>query len=843
MNISFKLAWHELLNGWKHFRVFLSCLVLGVFVMATVNIIESVVKNALTSQAKSLMGGDFEVKLKGVDATEAQINYLQKKYGKTSKASTLRAMLQAGDDDSLLVEVKAVDKNYPLIGDLLIKAEGVNVISKKDALSKNGVIVDQILLSQLGLKVGSKVRVGNSDFIIKAVLEQEPDRVLQIFSFGPRVMMSQESLVKSGLVNTFSLIENNYRVQLNKPFEINQKIEDKIEAELLTKFPETSWRVRSGNDSNRGVKRFLDQLIIFLSLSALTTFLIAGIGIASSIKAYLEKKYNTIAVLKILGSNRKSIFQSFCILLFLLSLIGGVIGVLFAVIATSLLIPLISEFLPSLKDVTSFDMVSNLISIWYGVLISFIFSIPALITALDVKPSVLFRSKFNSLNIKKTGCIIFIVTVLVLLLFSTIIFTADDIPFMVAAISIITLALICFAILINIIKWLSIKFKPKKLWFKYAVSNINRQGSTSSTVVFAIGVSLTIFITLNLTEQNLQKRIEKIVDEKAPSLFMIDIQPEQKEGLKKLMQNYANEKEIMFMPMMRARVTKINNKPVSEAKIDKDIDWVFKSDRGITYSQKMPENANIVQGQWRDKYYTGMPLISVDERILSGTNTKIGDTLTLNILGEEITAKIANARVIDYTSFQINFAMVLSHGVVDDFPHSAISTVYINNEDDEANLVRAISKQFPQVTIIRTKEVIDIVKDILEKVLVALNVTILISLFSGLLVLFSALSSTINQRVYDTAMLKIMGARKNEVIKACLYEWGILAFGASIIAIIIGSFSAYLISLKYRATEFYLMPELTITTIIATIIIICLIGYYSNRKLFSSRPSVVLRND
>jgi putative ABC transport system permease protein len=334
------------------------------------------------------------------------------------------------------------------------------------------------------------------------------------------------------------------------------------------------------------------------------------------------------------------------------------------------------------------------------------------------------------------------------------------------------------------------------------------------------------------------------MEEKAPSLFMIDIQPHQKENIQKLLLEYAAPEKVMLFPMVRGRITKIAGKQVDETKIDDDIDWAVRGDRGLSYSAVPPPNANIVKGKWWPEDYKGKPLLSVDARFLGGMGVDIGDTITVTILGEDITAEIASAREIDYSTFQMNFAMMLSSGTIEEFPHTTLATIHLDkHQDKEFELVGRIAKDFPGVTAIRTKEVVDLVQNIMQHIATALRFTVAISLLAGLLVLTSALSATIEQRMYDVAILKVLGARRSDILKSCTAEWMLLAIVTSMISAIIGTVGAWLINARLKGQEFYLMPQVTLATIVACIFVIWVIGYTGNRRLFSFHPASLLRNE
>lgn len=838
--IGLKLALKEIRHGWRHFAVFLACLILGVTIMASVNSFGSIIKHSFKNEAQSLLGGDMEINIRGIAATDLQRQFI-KKYGQISYVATLRSMLHF-EDNHTLVEIKAADNHYPLLGKLQFNED----ISREEIFANNGIAVDKILLSQMDLQIGDQVKIGAGIYTISATLKTEPDRAVQIFSFGPRVMMSHESLAQSNLLSTFSLVENRYRVITPKNIIVNEAYKKSVEKELDANFPNTSWRVSTGTDGNQTLKRFLNQLLAFMTLSGLATFLIAGIGIGSSVRSYLEKKSQTISILKVQGASRKLVFATYALVIAILVVIGGITGSLISIAITTSLMPLLSEILPSIKGQGGIHVPSQLLAIWYGFLIAYLFSLPALSSAVNIRPSLLFRSKTGMLLFRNDSFVRTIIGVFSLLLIGTLFINADDKLFISGAIVIVVISFSLFYMCGFLIKYLAKKMNVKTPWLKLALNNIHRPGSTSGTVIYAIGISLTVLIALTLTEANFQMRIKDLMEEKAPSLFIIDIQPHQKDGLQKLLLEYADEDKVMLYPMSRGRIVKIDGRPVNEVTVLDDVDWAVRGDRGLSYSATPPKNANIVQGKWWPEDYSGKPLLSVDERFLDGMSLKLGDTITVSILGEEITAEITNAREIDYSTFQLNFAMMLSPGVIENMPHTSLATIHLDKDMDmekEFKLAKQIAKDFPSTTAIRTKEVVELVQNIMQHIATALKITVAIGLFAGLLVLTSALSATIEQRIYDVAILKVLGARRSDILKSCTAEWMLLALATSMIASVIGTFSAYLINSRLRGKEFLIMPEVTATTIILCVIMIWLIGYAGNRKLFNFRPASLLRNE
>ncbi|MBM3618792.1 MAG: FtsX-like permease family protein, partial [Alphaproteobacteria bacterium] len=717
MGNTLTIAWRELRHGWRHFVTFLACLVLGITVITSIGTLGAAINDAMEAEADSLLGGNAEVTLTAGEATGDQLAALQY-FGKTSHVITTRAMLRHGENP-LLVEVKAVDEAYPLIGEMTL-ADGAD---RAASFTPDSIVVDKSLLEQLDAEIGDKVSIGSADYTIAAVLTREPDRVVQIFTFGPRVMLSPTALERSGILSGYSLARHHYRIAFNDAASV-----EALEAKVKETFREGSWRIKTTTDGNESVDRFLGQLTLFLTLSGLATFLIGGIGIGSSVRAFMEKKIATIAVMKTIGASRRQILQVYVLVIGALTVIGSLVGIVLSAAIVTAFLPIISQWLP-IAEGTVFDAGSALLAGWYGLLITFLFSLPALVSALGIRPSLLFRSSAGITPLPSDRRIWPIIAVLLVLLLVTLFVNFTDTRFIVGFVGVAIASFLVFGGCTRLVQLIASRMKVRQPWLRLALGNLHRPGATTGTVVLAIGVSLTVLVAVALTEANFQHRITEVVEADAPSLFMMDIQPEQRDPLRSLLVEAAGEDKVMMFPMVRGRITALNGQPVSEESVDEDVRWAVRGDRGLSYGANPPQNANIVQGEWWPADYRGAPQASIDERFLAGMNLKLGDTMTLDILGEEVTATITSARRMNYTTFQMNFAIMLSPGVIDDFPQTQLATVYL--PDSAANrqaVLREVARQFPNVTTIRTTEAVTRVKEVLDKVATALSITVVVSL-------------------------------------------------------------------------------------------------------------------
>lgn len=829
--LSVRLAISELRQGWRHFSVFLACLTLGVAVMAGVGILSAAVNGALEREKQSLLGGDLEVSPGNQPVTPEQLAELAH-YGKVSHVVTLRSMLQYGEFPTL-VEIKAVDDAYPLLGTLQLQ----ETIPPAEALAGNGVVVDTSLMSQLGAHLGDTVTIGGKQLTLRGTIKREPDRAVQLLNFGPRVLMRHETLEATGLLTPTGLIKQRYRIKLPNPE--NRKV---IGEEILARHEADGWGVVTETDSNSILHRFFDQLTAFLTLAGLATFLIAGVGIGSSVRAYLQKKTRTIATLKIFGASRAQLLLSYALVLGLLAVAGSLVGLALAVAAAWALLPVLGQWLPVVRD-AGLVLPQAIIALWYGLLITYLFSLPALLGMLEVRPALLFRSRSAPLPASRSPLLIALSVILAAAILATMLLTVKDRAFIAGALGLIFVAFGLFAACAALVRFLARRLQPQRPWLRLAMGNLHRPGAATGTVIFALGISLSLLIALTLTEANFQARVTKVAKEKAPTLFMIDIQPFEKDAVRSLLEASAGMGNVAMQPMLRTRIVALNGRPVREENVKPDARWAIRSDRGLSYSATPPANAVLAQGEWWPADYHGTPLISIDERFLKGLGVAVGDTITLDVQGEKIDARIANARRIDYTTFQINFSMMVSPGVLEDYPQTWLATLHQPDIEKERALLHQLAQNHPGMTVIRTSEAVALVREVTSALSVVLRATVLVSLLAGLMVLASTLGAAMEQRKQETAVLKILGATRANLLAALSAEWILLALITAVLSSGLGILGAWLVLERFPGNGFSPMPGTLLATTAATIAVVWLTGYASNRRLFAIRPARLLRGD
>ena len=832
---AFKFACHELYHGWRQFVLFLACLGLGVTVMALVNLFANVVETDLALNENSLLGGDVEVSRQSDQASPELQDYLSQ-YGQVSHIRTLRGMVRH-QQDALLVELKAVDQAYPLLGRVQLNEDMLFA----DALRDDGLVVDPVILDQLAIQLGDVIQLGQHQFTVRATIKKEPDRIVQMLGFGPRVMLSQAALDQAQLISAGSLVNQRYRLLQTTPKQPQATLKATLETALPSRFEDQKWRVRTSARGNRGALRFVDQLSTYLMLAALATYLIAGIGIASSMQSLMALKMTTIAVLKSLGANRQFIFRTYFYLVLCLCLLGGMLGVVCAVLIGQQLLPTLATILPNLKTQSVFSITPVLMALWYGFLVALLFALHSLMSMTQVRPALLFRGQNISPPSISSLWRWLLMAGLGGLLVLSLLWSAQDWQLMLNAILMVLLTLFLFAGLVMVLRYLTAKLSPRKVWLGLAFHQLHRPGSNATMVVFAIGLSLSLLVTLNLTEQNINTRLKHILAEQAPDLFMLDVRASQGEQLRQLLQDQTQE--LVMVPMLRGYVTAINQVPVDELKPPPDMRWFLRGDRGLTYSAEQPINTRLTQGQWWPSTPSKTTLVSLDQRVLDAFDLALGDEITVTVLNQPITAKIANARKVDYASMQINFAIIFSAGELNHFPHTQVVAVKLKSTQQMGKLIRQITMQMPNISIIQTKTAAALFKTVLERVIWLLNTAALVSLIAALLVLISTLNASVQQRRYELALFKVLGARRHVLLKSCLAEWCGLALSSAGIAIGVGILSAWLLQQRFNAPDFYWFPEVVGLTLLLTLMVVVVVGILVNLRVFAVRPMQILRND
>lgn len=783
IGLTVRIAGRELRDGLKGFRIFLACLVLGVGAIAAVGSLGESMLAGLKADGRALLGGDVDLRLLHRPPTPEQEKWLLANAAALSQVVEMKAMAfpAEGGDSRSMVELKAVDGRYPLVRPVTLDPP----LSLAEALKEGGAAADAALLNRLGVKVGGTIRVGKAELTVRATVVREPDRVADVFTFGPRLLVSADSLAATGLVLPGSQIRYHQRVLVDK----GETPEAWI-ARLHSALPESeAWQARGPDEAAPGVARFIRRLTLFLGFVGLAILLVGGIGVGNAVSAHLEERTRTIAILKSVGAPARLIFLAYFLQVMAVALLGTFLGVAIGAAAPYLAAGIVGDSLPVAPIATLFWKALGAAAL-FGLLIAAAFALWPLAKAREVPAAALFRDRIRPARARPRLGVVIGLALAVAALGTLTIATAVHKPFaawfVVGALA--TLGALQAGA--DLLMAAARRIPARRPGWRLALANLHRPGSGTPAVVLSLGVGLAVLVAVAEIEGNLARQIEDRLPEGAPAYFFLDVQDEQVGGFDRLMASLPGTSGFKRVASLRGRIVRIAGEPVEKRAIDQSVAWAVRGDRAVTYAARPPEGAEISVGEWWPADYAGEPLISLDAGVARGFGVGIGDTLTVNVLGRDITGRITSLREIDWRSLRFDFAIIFSPGILEGAPHSHIAAVRADPAVEE-NVERSVGQAFPNVTVIRVKEALEAASRILEGVATALTGVGGLAILAGTLVLGGAIAATRRRRAYEAVVFKVLGATRRQVLAAYLMEYGLLGLATALAGTAVGTAASW----------------------------------------------------
>jgi len=833
--LAWRLARREIKGSVRRFRVFLAALLLGVAAIGTVGSVAESMRDGIAGNAQILLGGDIELRSRHT-APDDIILDTAARYGAVAKTIQMRAMLIAPSDRKL-VELKAVDDQWPLVGVAEVDIGETEIVGNLDtALADDGIIVDPQLLRSLGLEIGDRVRLGEAEVRVGGALVYEPDRSVSFISFGPRVLISTTTLAKTELLQPGSFTSFRTRILLNDQAERGDAI-----AALKAVTDDTHVRVRDLDDAAPGFDVFIDRAEVFLVLVGLTALLIGGLGVAGAVRAWLASRMPVIATLKCLGAPAKLIFRTYLIQVMLIATLGVTAGVIVAAIAPIFAVEFLSSYVTVPIEVSVYPL-PLLVAAGFGLTTSFLFALWPLAKAEEVRAATLFRTLVEIPGGRpKTRYIVISLITLGLLSMLALIATRDAVLTASFIGGSIAAMLLLAGLGEGLMRLLRHVPAPHYVPARLALSAIIRPGSPVRQVVIAFGLGLSVLVAVALSQANLSRQIDTRVDQDAPAWFFIDIQPKQIGEFNQIVADTSGVSKVTQTPMLRGRVIALGGKKASEYERDNPASWVLRGDRALSWAAAKPEGADIVRGEWWPDDYQGPALVSMSEEEAGELGVDIGDEVSFNVLGRPITATISNIRAVDWQTFTINFVFVLSPNVLEKAPHSWMATTHVDDEQAADEIERRVTDAFSNVSAISVREAVDTAQRVIGLLGAAVQVTALVTLVAGIAVLAGTVASTEAQRLADSVILKVLGATRVSISIAWFLEYALLGVLTGIAAAIIGSLASWALIDGFLDADFEMDFLLVLLTTLAGAMATALLGLAGAVRTLGFKPAPLLR--
>ncbi len=880
-----QMAWRETRAAWRHFLYFFVCIALGVGALVGVALFSANVERAVTREARGLMGGDLEVRLSRPmsEKGETVIRSLAGRGVSVLHVSELAGMAAVASSKPILqtqiVELKAVEPGYPFYGNLQVEPARslTELLSPSECPAPHashltshvpcyGAVVQQSLLIRLGLSIGERFKVGEATFTITGVLRKEPDRVAGPFTLGPRVMVSREGLAAAELIKPGSRVRERYLVKLPQTIQAQPLL-----YELRARLAGESARVTGYRDAQPQLKQFLDQLTRYLGLIGLTALFVGGIGIATTIHAFIREKLPTIAILKTVGAESGTVIQTYLLQALLLGTIGSLVGAALGAGLQHALPPLVmglfgADFMAQLDFSGSFSLSSvppMLKGIALGILTTLLFTLWPLLGIREVSPSRIFRRDVQAAELEQTWLHRLSLSDRIRL--STALGIAAGLAglavwqagnwrigllFIGALTAAVTLLTLSAWLLVRAIKTIP---GPRSVAVRHAMGNLHRPGSQAVGVMVSVGIGVMVIVAVSLLERTLVDQVGESRPVDSPSFFFIDIQPDQKEALLRLLRERTQDPSPETTPLVRSRLHAINGQPVataeetekpSDRQQDRRKNWYLTREYVLTFLQYLPKDNTVIKGEWwKPGQRFSKPLVSIEEDAAKNLGLDLGSIIEFEIQGTTVVSEVSSIRKVEWGNFSTNFYMIFSPGSLEGAPFTYVATVRVP-PDQEVPLQQAVVAAFPNVTAINIGDVLESFARILDRLALAIRAIAVFCILAGALVMAAALAATRYRRLYESVVLKALGATRGLVAQSFAVEYALLGAAAGLIGTALASLLSWAV-LKFILEDvtWTLQPDVLAVGFILTVLLSLVVGFLSTFRILGQRPLAVLRHE
>jgi putative ABC transport system permease protein len=834
----------DLRGGLAGLRIFLACIALGVASIVGVNSLARSLDDGLIRDGRAILGGDASFSLIHRELSADERAWLAARAALSTVGAT-RAMARADNGETLLTEIKAVDATWPTVG----KAEFAPAMSPRDAFAlKDGVYgaaVEEALIDRLGLKIGDRFALGDLKVEIRATIVAEPDRLGSGIGLGPRALISQEALRATGLIQPGSLVRWTTRALLGAKGEppsdaaVKAFIGDADKA-----FPEAGWETRDRANVSPSFSKNLDRFTEFLALIGLASLVVGGVGVANAAQGFVERKRPTLATLKSIGATGGAVVLLALVEFMGVALIGIGAGIMLGAALPFAVDALFGAILPFPLAPAVFpgELALGLV---YGLLTALVFSIAPLGRAHDLPVSALFRDLVESPG--RWPRLRYLAGAALAGLALAALAVLESAEQRIAIIVVIATILGFVALRLVALGVMALARRAPHaggVEWKMAIANIHRPGAMTPSVVLSLGLGLAVLVTLTLIDSNLRGQLRQKLPGETPSFYFLDVRSAEIDGFRGFLAKEAPAAKIVAAPMMRGRFVKIGEKRAEDVKAKENAAWVLEGDRGVTYAETPPEGSVITAGQWWPKDYAGPPLVSMEEEIADGLGLKIGDAVTVNVLGRNIVATIANLRKVNWRSFAINFVLVYSPNTFRGAPHTFLVTAAFPKDIGAAGeiaLQKEAAHDFPAVVGLRVREALETVETLIDKLAVAIRSASAVALSTSVLVLAGALAANRRTRIYDSVVLKILGATRGRLLAAFLIEYALLGAATAAFGLAAGAGAAYVIVTRIMQLDFAFSWPAAIGAAVAALLTTIALGLVGSWRILGQKPASFLR--
>jgi putative ABC transport system permease protein len=854
LRVLLAMAWRETRGSFRHFIFFLGCIALGVGALVGVSGFSAGLEQTIRKEARALMAADVEVRTNrplGEEGT-ARLEVLRARGIRWTAVSEMVAM--ASDPktgDTQLVELKAVEPGYPFYGQLMTEpADAVRKLT-----DQNVALAEEGLLVRLGLHPGDRIRLGRAEFTIAGILTKEPDRIAGAFSLGPRLLIAQRALDATALVQPGSRVRYRYLLQLPAGLSATE-----LAKELKPAFSADGADVNAYDDAQPRLRRFLNNLTTYVGLVGMIALFVGGIGVANSVQAFMKERIDTLAILKCVGADSRTLLTIYLLQTVLLGGLGSLVGILLGLGVEGLLPDLMGGLLPVQME-RSYALLPMARGAAMGLFTALLFALWPLLGLRRIPPSRLFRREVSVEPPARTpgvdgrrhplwkrlGDRTQWITALCLLvaLASLSLWQIGSLRIGGVFIGVMALSLLVLAGgargLIKLVHRIAPR-STRSLILRQGLANLYRPGSQAATAILSVGVGVTVIVAIAVVEAGLMRQIEDNLPTEAPSFFFIDIQRDQRDAFARFFAD--RHLPVELTPIARIRLQAVDDQPVSAMKFEGRSDaWYFQREYAVTVQTALPKGNRIVAGRWWDDGASReRPLVSVEQEAAHHLGVTVGSTLTFDVQGRAVTATVASLREVHWGSLSTNFFVIFSPGALDETAMTAIATVRVPPSDD-LSIQREVVAAFPNVTAINIRHVLDAIGSVLTRLGRVVRLMAIFTVGAGLLVLAGVIATSRYRRLREAVLLKTLGATRGVIVRIFAVEYACLGATAGLIGAVLASLLAFVLLHFFLDVPWRVEPVRLAVGVLGAMLLTTLTGFLATYRLIGRKPLAVLREE
>ena len=807
--------------------VLLAAVALAVAALTAVGFLTDRIGKAVARQANEVLAADL--RLRSPDPIPNEWRQRARDAGlRTAETQTFPSVVFYGDA-SALTTVKAVSATYPLRGAVRIADELFGEQRVVDGIPARGEVwADGALLARVGADIGDRLLVGESELLITAVLTYRPDQSIGFASLAPSILVNIDDIPATGLISEGSRV--GYALLVAGDDDIVTAFNEAIQDDL----PE-SVRASNREDSSERAYSAADRAQRFLSLTAVISLLLSAVAVAMSARRFALRRMDTVALMKSLGATQGFVIAASIVQLLLLGLLGLIIGSAVGFVAEETLAWILADLIAD--DLPPIGLMPIVLASGSALVLLVGFALPSLLQLRNTPPLRVLRHDAMPPAPSRLLVAGLSLAAVAALLYRSV---GDAAMLLILMTGIVVIAAALYAVGRGLVALMGRYRSGVGVAWRYGLANVARRGRASAVQVVAFGLGLTVLLLLTIVRTDLLEGWRATLGEEAPNHFMINIQPQERESVASIFAD-AGVEPPEFVPLVRARMSQVNGEPAKEYETPvPDGEWFISREANLTFAARLSSSNELVAGEWWAEDYDGPPLASIEEEISMETGLGLGDRITYQIAGREVEMTIASVRKVNWDSFQPNFFLVLSPGALDGMPTTYITSLRIE-EEQQSTLVRLV-RAHPSISVIDLDAILQQVRGIIEKATLAVQAVFVFTLAAGIAVLFAAVQSTIDERRFESAMLRALGARKRTVFSGVMAEFAALGVAAGLLASAGASTLAAIVAVRLFDLPYEFNPLLWITGLAAGVFVVCTSGFVAARGAINAPPVDVLRS-